>query len=145
MRQSVATKASIGDDPTGANATGTGTIPLRLLFIGIVAVVGCHRVMEEVSPTRTQLFTTSYYGEDFADRPTASGEIFEPSKLTAAHKELPFGTILDVRNPETGKSVRVRINDRGPFIEGRDLDLSSGAAKQIGLTGVEVLEIRVVE
>ncbi|MCU0831509.1 MAG: septal ring lytic transglycosylase RlpA family protein [Rhizobiaceae bacterium] len=64
---------------------------------------------------------------------TASGEMMNPAKLTAAHKTLPFGTKLKVTNPRNGKSVIVRINDRGPFTKGRSLDLSKAAAHQIGL------------
>jgi rare lipoprotein A len=64
---------------------------------------------------------------------TASGERMDPAKLTAAHKSLPFGTKLKVTNPKNGKSVVVRINDRGPFTKGRTLDLSKAAAQRIGL------------
>ena len=64
---------------------------------------------------------------------TASGERMNPAKLTAAHKTLPFGTRLRVTNPRNGKSVVVRVNDRGPFVKGRVLDLSKAAASQIGL------------
>ena len=66
---------------------------------------------------------------------TASGEMMNPSALTAAHRSLPFGTKLRVTNPRNGKSVVVRINDRGPFIKGRVIDLSKGAASRIGLIG----------
>ena len=64
---------------------------------------------------------------------TASGERMNPSAMTAAHRSLPFGTKLLVTNPKNGKSVMVRINDRGPFIRGRVLDLSKGAAQRIGI------------
>ncbi|MGL4405302.1 MAG: septal ring lytic transglycosylase RlpA family protein [Notoacmeibacter sp.] len=64
---------------------------------------------------------------------TANGEMMNPAKLTAAHKSLPFGTKLKVTNPKNGKSVVVRINDRGPFIKGRVLDLSKAAAQKIGI------------
>lgn len=64
---------------------------------------------------------------------TASGERMNPAKLTAAHRSLRFGTKVKVTNPETGKSVIVRINDRGPFIKGRVLDLSKAAAGEIGM------------
>lgn len=64
---------------------------------------------------------------------TANGERMNPAKLTAAHKSLPFGTMLKVTNPKNGKSVVVRINDRGPFIKGRVLDLSKAAAQKIGI------------
>jgi rare lipoprotein A len=69
----------------------------------------------------------SYYGKKFHGRKTASGEIFDMNKLTAAHKKLKFGTIVKVTSIATNKSVFVRINDRGPFIKGRDIDLSKSA------------------
>ena len=75
----------------------------------------------------------SWYGEEFAGRTTANGEIFDPMLLTAAHRTLPFGTIVDVKNSTTGQTVRVRINDRGPFVGNRMIDLSFAAAQQIGL------------
>jgi rare lipoprotein A len=75
----------------------------------------------------------SYYGSGFAGRPTASGERFNPAALTAAHRTLPFGTRLKVTNPRNGRSVVVRINDRGPFHRSRVIDLSQEAARQIGL------------
>jgi rare lipoprotein A len=75
----------------------------------------------------------SWYGQEFAGRTTANGEIFDPMLFTAAHRSLPFGTVADVSNPKTGQTVRVRINDRGPYIGGRMIDLSYAAAQQIGL------------
>lgn len=75
----------------------------------------------------------SYYGSELAGRPTASGERFDPEKLTAAHPHLPFGTRLLVTNLRNGQSVIVRINDRGPFSGRRVLDLSYAAAKAIGM------------
>jgi len=92
-------------------------------------------------------FVCSYYGKKFHGRPTANGETFDMYKLTAAHKNLPFNTKLKVTNPDNGKSVIVRVTDRGPFVEGRDLDLSFAAAKQIGLIayGVKELKIEVIE
>jgi len=67
---------------------------------------------------------------------TASGQTFRPDGLTAAHKKLPFGTRVKLTNPRTGASTVVTINDRGPFTRGRDIDLSPGAARAIGLTSV---------
>jgi rare lipoprotein A len=67
---------------------------------------------------------------------TASGEPFRPDGLTAAHRKLPFGTRVKVTNPRTGATTIVKINDRGPFTRGRDIDLSSGAARAIGLSSV---------
>lgn len=75
----------------------------------------------------------SWYGEEFAGRTTANGEVFEPVLYTAAHRTYPFGTILDVKNPANGKSVRVRVNDRGPYVADRMIDLSYAAAKEIGI------------
>lgn len=75
----------------------------------------------------------SWYGQEFAGRTTANGEIFDPLLLTAAHRTLPFGTVVDVRNVKTGKTVRVRINDRGPFVGNRIIDLSFAAASEIDL------------
>ena len=73
----------------------------------------------------------SWYGADFAGLPTASGEIFEPGRISAAHRALPLGTVVDVTNEKNGRTVRVRINDRGPFIAGRIVDLSRAAAEEI--------------
>lgn len=89
----------------------------------------------------------SWYGEEFAGRTTANGEIFDPSRLTAAHRSLPFGTLLDVTNHKTGQTVRVRVNDRGPYIGGRIIDLSYAAAKEIGLIepGIGEVEILLVK
>lgn len=75
----------------------------------------------------------SYYGNELAGHRTASGERFDPGQLTAAHRTLPLGTKVRVTNPANGKSVVVRINDRGPFARGRVLDLSKSAASEIGL------------
>ena len=77
---------------------------------------------------------------------TASGERYQPGGLTAAHRTLPFGTRVRVTSPNTGKSVVVRINDRGPFIGGRAIDLSLGAARVIGLTsyGVKTVQMEIL-
>lgn len=80
-----------------------------------------------------QTVGATWYGNELRGHRTASGEVFNPSGLTAAHRSLPFGTCLLVGNPSTGKSVKVRVNDRGPFTEGLTLDLSAGAARAIGM------------
>lgn len=74
----------------------------------------------------------SYYADEFNGRPTANGEIYDMHSLTAAHRSLPFNTTLRVVNVETGKSVVVRINDRGPFKDNRVIDVSLAAAKELG-------------
>ena len=85
----------------------------------------------------------SWYGEEFAGRTTANGEIFDPLQFTAAHRTLPFGTVLDITNPKTGQSVRVRVNDRGPYIGGRLIDLSYAAAQRIGLIEPGIGEVKI--
>jgi rare lipoprotein A len=80
----------------------------------------------------TQKGLASWYGAEFANLPTASGEIFQPGIVSAAHRTLPLGTVVDVTNERNGKTIRVRINDRGPFVAGRILDLSKAAAAEIG-------------
>ena len=85
----------------------------------------------------------SWYGGRFHGRKTASGETYNMNSLTAAHRSLPFGTRVRVTNTRTGSSVVVRINDRGPFIAGRIIDLSRAAASQIGLTSSGVAAVKV--
>jgi len=85
----------------------------------------------------------SWYGPGFAGRRTSSGESYNPEALTAASKTLPLGSHVRVTNPDTGRSVVVRINDRGPYVRGRSLDLSHGAAQRIGLTGKGVGRVQV--
>ncbi|MFV3129471.1 septal ring lytic transglycosylase RlpA family protein [Niveispirillum sp. KHB5.9] len=87
--------------------------------------------------------TASWYGPGHHGRPTANGERFDRNAFTAAHPCLPFGSILDVADPRTGRSVRVRINDRGPFKPGRSLDLSEAAAAHVGLSLRGVGKVRV--
>ncbi len=88
----------------------------------------------------------SWYGKEFAGLPTASGEIFDPEKVTAAHRTLPFGTVVEVTNERNGRSITVPINDRGPFISGRIIDLSRAAAAAAGsvLDGVVPVTLRVL-
>lgn len=85
----------------------------------------------------------SWYGPGFAGRRTSNGETYNPEELTAASRTLPLGSHVRVMNPDTGRSVVVRINDRGPYVHGRSLDLSHGAAQQIGLTGKGVGRVQV--
>ena len=87
--------------------------------------------------------TASWYGPGFHGRRTANGERFDQDALTAAHKTLPFGTRVRVINHATGRSVVVRINDRGPFVGGRSIDLSRGAARAVGCAGVCWVEMKV--
>lgn len=89
----------------------------------------------------------SYYADSLAGNTTANGEIYDPQRLTAAHRKLPFGTVVDVRRVDTGAMVRVRINDRGPFGDARRIiDLSRRAAETLNMmrAGVVDVELRIV-
>ena len=89
----------------------------------------------------------SWYGGKFQGRLTANGERFDTKMLTAAHKTLPFNTIVEVKNLQNNKIVHVRINDRGPFVEGRIIDLSRTAASKLDMVGAGVarVEVRIIE
>lgn len=89
----------------------------------------------------------SYYADKFEGRPTASGEKYRHNQLTAAHKTLPFGTIVRVTNTANDKTVEVRINDRGPYVEGRVIDLSKSAADKLGMLtqGIADVKIEIVD
>lgn len=94
----------------------------------------------------SQYGLASWYGPGFAGRRSASGEIFDPNQLTAAHKTLPFGTIVRVTNVNNGRSVVVRINDRGPYVGNRVIDLSAAAANAIGMinSGVGQVQMQIL-
>ncbi len=91
----------------------------------------------------TETGKASYYADKFAGRRTASGDIFRQQKMTAAHKTLPFGTRVKVKNLSTGKTIKVRINDRGPFVPGRIIDLSKKAARRLGIIEVGVQPVSI--
>lgn len=94
----------------------------------------------------TERGLASWYGKDFHGRKTANGEVYDMYMLTAAHKTLPLGVYARVTNLENGKEVKVKVNDRGPFIRGRFLDLSYGAAKELGMVeaGVGRVELEII-
>ena len=106
----------------------------KLIGAAFAAVVFC-------SPVQASVGMASYYK---TGRLTANGEHFRPLGFTCAHRRLAFGTKLKVTNLRNGRSVVVRVNDRGPFIRGRVLDLSLGAAKAIGMNGSGVAKISFV-
>jgi rare lipoprotein A len=125
---------------------------LVLLAAAVVTVGACvsHPSARTVShgppaPGWTEEGVASWYGgrDGFEGKPTASGEIYDSSLLTAAHRELPLGTVVDVTNLDNERTVRVRINDRGPFVFGRVIDLSRAAAEKIGLIGPGTGPVRV--
>jgi rare lipoprotein A len=90
----------------------------------------------------TETGLASWYGNEYNGRPTACGEIFNENDMTAAHKELPFGTVVRVMNLNNGLTVTVRINDRGPFIDGRIIDLTKAAAREIEMIQQGVVPVR---
>ena len=109
----------------------------RIIIVAafVMLAYGCATttVPQAPRPSETLHGVASWYGEEFAGRTTANGEIFDPTLFTAAHRSFPFGTILDITNPKTTQTVRVRVNDRGPYIGNRVIDLSYAAAQKIGL------------
>jgi rare lipoprotein A len=119
---------------------------LNYIFFTLITfslLYACSTAPTKYSPRGTGYVTASYYGPKFNGRPTASGEIFDMHAMTCAHKKMPFGTKLRVTNPDNDKSVIVTVNDRGPFIRGRDLDLSFGAAREIGLIAKGVGKVKI--
>ena len=86
---------------------------------------------------------SSFYGPKFHGKLTANGEIFDMYGVTAAHKEFPFNTVVRVTNEKNGKSLLIRINDRGPYIAGRILDCSFGAAKKLGFVGEGTAKVKI--
>ena len=102
----------------------------------------------EEKPPKGKTFRgmASYYGPKFNGRKTANGEVFDMHGLTCAHKTLPFNTWLEVKNLANGRTVIVRVNDRGPFVGNRVIDLSQGAAKEIHMieAGVQEIEFTVI-
>jgi len=110
---------------------------ISLLAACLLCLCSCARKITESGKA-------SYYADKFEGRRTASGEIFRQNQMTAAHRTLAFGTKVKVINLANGRSVNVRINDRGPFAQGRIIDLSKKAARKLGIltTGVAPVEIQ---
>jgi rare lipoprotein A len=119
------------------------SIPLRWLLPVLVLLAGCGSSRNAF----TQSGQGSYYADKFAGRPTTSGEPYRPGKMTAAHNTLPFGTRIKVTNVRNGKSVKVTVNDRGPHVKGRIVDVSRKAANKLDLVdaGVVPVELKVIK
>lgn len=122
----------------------------RLTAVAVLAALltlaGCAARKPAPSPSAARYEETgqaSWYGGKFHGRLTASGERYDKHAMTAAHKTLPFGTIVEVTNRNNGKQVRVRITDRGPFVKGRIIDLSKGAAKRLDMIRDGVVPVRI--
>lgn len=93
--------------------------------------------------SQTQTGKASFYADKFEGRPTASGEKYKHSKLTAAHKTLPFGTKVRVTNTANNQTVEVVINDRGPYVDGRVIDLSKSAAEKLGFVNLGLADVKI--
>ena len=117
-----------------------------LLIIAMISKLGIYS-FNKYNANDAKTSFASFYHDKFNGRKTASGEIFNNRKLTAAHRTLPFGTIVEVTNLRTGKSIEVKINDRGPFHSSRALDLSKAAFDSIGNTsrGTMPVEYEIVD
>lgn len=120
-----------------------------VVWIAILVVAGgCRartpRIDERAGHTLSGI--ASWYGKEFQGRPTASGAIYDMYDMTAAHRTLPFGTTVEVKNLNSGKRIVVEVNDRGPFVKGRIIDLSFEAANQLGIveTGTAPVALRVL-
>lgn len=114
--------------------------------LALLVLAGCGSTPKSgggaVASGHSESGQASYYGNEFHGRKTANGERFDQGKLTAAHRTLPFGTRVKVTNTQNGKSVVVRVNDRGPFVKGRVIDLSSSAFKSLASLNAGVVPVR---
>jgi rare lipoprotein A len=110
---------------------------------GLLIAAGSAYADTDASPVAATTGHASWYGEQFADRPTASGERYNPDKLTGAHRTLPLGSKVRVTNLQNGRSVLVTINDRGPYARRRAIDLSYGAARVLGMVRRGVARVRI--
>jgi rare lipoprotein A len=100
-------------------------------------------ITPSTAPSTALVGAASWYGPGFSGKKTASGDIFDETKFTAAHKSLPLGTKAKVTHLSSGKSVEVLVNDRGPYVEGRIIDLSQAAANALGIIDRGVAEVRI--
>ncbi len=120
----------------------SGTAISFILIISMISFSSCARIaLPPPEPVQTGM--ASWYGHDFHGKTTSSKEVYDMYDLTAAHRNLPFGTYVMVTNLNNGKSVTVRINDRGPFVEGRIIDLSYAAAKALDMIGPGVVPVKI--
>lgn len=117
-----------------------------LTLLPLLFLVACSNTQPNISRHsigQAEIGKASYYANKYQNRQTASGELFDQNKNTAAHKKHPFGTRVIVTNINNGRSVVVRINDRGPFIRGRIIDLSRSAFNAIANTRQGVIDVRI--
>lgn len=118
-------------------------ILLLFLFIGMNLECASSCCTGGTPSGHVQYGTASYYGDEFHGKKTASGEVYDKTKFTCAHRELPFGTRVRVTNLSNKKAVIVRVNDRGPFIKGRIVDLSFAAAREIAMIKEGIIKVKI--
>ena len=123
-------------------------VPLVAALAALALLAGCSRAVMTSPPVppvvgREEVGMASWYGAPHHGRRTASGEVYDMHQLTAAHKTLPFGTRVLVTNRDTSQAAEVRVNDRGPFVEGRILDVSYAAARRLGAVGPGIIPVSV--
>ena len=115
----------------------------KLLLQTVLLTLGVMTAYTTEARAFNQTGIASYYGPGLHGRKTASGERFNQNAMTAAHRSAPFGSLLKVTNTVNGRSVVVRVNDRGPFVRGRVVDVSTVAARQLGMTGRGLTKVRI--
>ncbi len=115
----------------------------RRAALAALALAACAHGRAEAAP-RPETGLASIYGDDLQGHPTASGQPYDARRLTCAHRSHPFGAWLEVTNLHNGRTVRVMVNDRGPFTKGRVVDLSREAARQLRIGGRGLARVRVV-
>ncbi len=128
------------------HAQPAGWLAGAVCALALLLLAGCGSTPKAggaVASGHSESGQASYYGNEFHGRKTANGERFDQGKLTAAHRTLPFGTRVKVTNTQNGKSVVVRVNDRGPFVKGRVIDLSSSAFKSLASLNAGVVPVRI--
>lgn len=117
-------------------------VPLMFLIAPAMEAPLVAHLSEPVKPIKSWVGNASWYGPRFDGKKTANGEKFNCEALTAAHPNLPFGSVVRIVNPRNGKFELVRINDRGPYQEGREIDVSYRVARKIGLINSGVSQVR---
>jgi rare lipoprotein A len=123
---------------------GNYVLPSLRLFLIVLFVVSCAGPQVQEPTGGRQVGMASWYGPKFHGRRTANGEVFNMYQLTAAHRTLPLGSWVHVTNLENGRSIEVRVNDRGPFVRGRIIDLSYAAARAVGMVRQGVVRVQVL-
>ncbi|MFZ2055427.1 MAG: septal ring lytic transglycosylase RlpA family protein [Candidatus Aminicenantales bacterium] len=114
-----------------------------ILGLSVLVLSGCRPKVDYIPGGAVQTGVASWYGEEFHGKKTSNREIYDMNDLTAAHNTLPFGSMVMVTNLDNGKSVVVRINDRGPFVKNRVIDLSFAAARAIDMIGTGTAPVRI--